>query len=461
MAAGSAHGVGEGHPLELRQIAHLSQPEPSMLCCSVHPGIRKVCDRVVAVFGTQKPSYAAVCALFTLHLYNCKGLCDLARLYPMSPSVSALSRAVHLFDGNRFMRRVARRTLGHYVDRLNDDDFCYAVDDTANPKYGNLFRCGSWKASTGPFWGRKVLVVVLVDRRRGIALPIGYEFARKKEAADYKSMIEMAGDLLEGCLKMGFPKLPVACDSWFDSSDLMNRLTTLGLTYAGEIKSTRLVKPGASPKVPMRKLQAFFADAHRVMVRAQPNGDGTKRKGRPGRRPRKAMAESVVKINGVRHPVKVIAIYNKRKEKEAFAYYLSMDRSMAGAKLWALSRSRWTIETLFRDLKQHLSFGRLSCAGEEGADLAVCVPFAIASSLRLDQVDWGFPADAVLSIGEMVARIREEGLDKTIRLIINNPDHVAVKRLRQRRRPDRLKRKPVQETAAERRQRQRQEAQPA
>jgi hypothetical protein len=432
-----------------------------MLCCSVHPGIRKVCDRVRSAFGAEKPGYAALCALFTLHLYGCKGLSDLARLYPMSPSVSALSRAVQLFNGNRFMRRLGRGVLRHYQGKLNGDDFCYAVDDTANPKYGKLFRCGNWKASTGPFWGRKVLVVVLVDRRRGIALPIRYEFARKKEAPDYKSMIEMAGDLLENCLKEGFPKLPVACDSWFDASDLMNRLDGLGLTFAGEIKSTRKVKPSASPKVPMRSLREFFSGEHRVLVRAQPNGDGTKRRGRAGRRPTKAMAEAVVKINGVKQPVKVIAVYNTRKKKQAFAYYLSTDRSMAGAKLWALSRSRWTIETLFRDVKQQLSFGRLSCAGEEGADLAVCVPFAIAISLRLDPADWGFPATCALSIGEMVGKIREEGFEKMLHLVITNPGHQAVKRLRQRRRPDRLKRKPVLETAAERRQRQQQERQRA
>lgn len=424
-----------------------------MLCCSVPKGIRKVADRFKSAFGESSPSYSALCALFCLHLYGCKGLSDLARLFPGSPSVSALSRAVRAFNGNRFIRRMNSRTLRHFNGKLNADDFCYAIDDTDNPKYGALYRCGNWRGSKGPYRGRKVLVLALVDRKRGIAIPIQYEFARKKDEPDYKSMIDLAIELIDDCIGAGFPKLPVTCDSWFDSADLMNALTKRGLVFAGEIKSKRLVRPGSGPRVPRRKLKAFFANVLRVSVLARPNEPESKKLPR-GPKKRKTMAEAVLMINGVSHPVKVIAVYNKHKTKDAFAYYVSTDRLMSGAKLWALARSRWAIEVLFRDLKQHLSFGRLPCSGKEAADLAVCVPFAIIASLRLDHpADWELPDDEVISIGEKAARIRENGFEKSLRLIINNPDHDNVKRLRQRRRADRLKRKPVQETAAERHQR--------
>jgi len=433
-----------------------------MLCCNVPAGIRKVADRFKSVFEGSSASYSALTALFCLHLYGCKGLSDLVRLFPGSPSVSALSRAVRAFNGNRFMRRMNHRTLRHFAGKLNADDFCYAVDDTDNPKYGDLYRCGNWHGSKGPYHGRKVLVLALVDRKRGVAIPIQYEFARKKGEPDYKSMVDLAIELLDDCIHAGFPKLPVTCDSWFDSADLMNALTKRGLVFAGEIKSTRLVRPGAGPNVPRRKLKAFFTGALRVLVLARPNGEPAGKKLRRGPKKRKAMAEAVLMINGVSHPVKVIAVYNKRKTTEAFAYYLSTDRSMSGAKLWALSRSRWAIEVLFRDLKQHLSFGRLPCAGKEAADLAVCMPFALIASLRLDDsAQWGLPKDEVMSIGEKVSRIRENGFEKSLQLIINNPEHHNVKSLRQRRRIDRLKRKPVQETAAERRHRKLQEAQAA
>ena len=138
-----------------------------------------------------------------------------------------------------------------------------------------------------------------------------------------------------------------------------------------------------------------------------------------------------------------------RRDKKAFAYYVSTNRLMSGAEIWALARSRWAIEVLFRDLKQNLAFGRLPCIGKEAADLAVCIPFALVVSLRLDNPEiWGLNPSEVDALGTKIAKIRETGFQKALNIITNNPEHRIVSRLRARRLQGRLNRKPVNKPAA-------------
>ena len=106
-------------------------------------------------------------------------------------------------------------------------------------------------------------------------------------------------------------------------------------------------------------------------------------------------------------------------------------------------------QILFRDLKQNLAFGRLPCIGKEAADLAVCIPFALVVSLRLDNPEiWGLNPSEVDALGTKIAKIRETGFQKALNIITNNPEHRIVSRLRARRLQGRLNRKPVNKPAA-------------
>ena len=421
-----------------------------MLSFSVASAIRTIADRYKSLFKDSPTSYRSLCALLSLSLYNCKGLSELARFAPWSPSVSELSRAVDGWNANRFMRRLRASVLRRWRERLNTADFCYAVDDTANPKFGKgIYARAPWHSSGGAYVGQKILVIALIERRSGVAIPIHYAFGIKKTEANYRSMPDLAIECLAECLACGFPPLPVTCDSWFDSSDFMKDLEKIGLSYDGEIKSTRnlRVTPGLRAKI--QKLATFFQAQPRQAVLAKPYGQRRSIRKKRGPKKKKYIAETVAMINGITHPMKVIAVYNHRNDKEAFAYYVSTNRTMSGAELWALARSRWAIEVLFRDMKQNLAFGHLPCTGKEAADLAVCVPFALIVSLRLDKpVIWGLSEGDEDSIGTKLAKIKQAGLDKAINVLIFNPRHAIVERLRARRQTSRLNRKPVNKPAA-------------
>ena len=166
-------------------------------------------------------------------------------------------------------------------------------------------------------------------------------------------------------------------------------------------------------------------------------------KGRPHLRFTEA---KVLQLKTYKTPIKVVALYNKRSSRQAFGYFASTDRTMPGATVWKIYRARWAIEVLFRDLKQNLSFGALPCGGENASDLAVCMPFAMITSLRLKPEKWQI--EAGLTIGESIARIKERVLHRSIELLGFESSKKLRSRVRARRDPTRFGKKPIDRAAA-------------
>jgi len=234
-----------------------------LLICNIPEAVRKVSDQYKSLFSAAGIGFANTTALFIYFLFGMKSLSQLAREHVTSPSVSDLSRAVARFPGNRFMRRCRRSILNHYSGDLNPDDFVFAIDDTSNPRYGkSIFACQRWNSHGTGYFGQKILVLVLVDTRQNIALPLGYAFLTSKLDPNFIPVLERAVQLVDDCLTAGFPRLPVVTDSWFDSKDLMSAFSTRGITFLTELKSKRKARNGTGYNVPYKKLQDHFDEPH-------------------------------------------------------------------------------------------------------------------------------------------------------------------------------------------------------
>jgi hypothetical protein len=398
-----------------------------MINCSVLSAVRQVYDQYGDLFSECGLNYKASCAILSAPVMGVKTLSDLVRTCPWTYSVSTCSRNVQAFQPGRFMRRMQARILKRYKGNLDPNDFCYAIDDTANPKYGaGIFRSHPSYSSSGPYHGQKVLLVVLIDMKRNIALPLCYAFLTSKKDPNHQPAPQVALDCLKTLLDAGFPKLPVVTDSWFDSADFIQKLRDFGLDFCGEIKSSRLARTNPGQFVKWRKLPQLFKSATRK--RLPPRTSQQRRRQKRG----KAFSELIAVVKKLGRPLKIIAVYNRMNGVDAFAYYATTNLSLSGEKLWQLSRARWSIECLFRDLKQNLSFGRLPCGGESGADLAVCLPLILVTSMRLDgSAVW--KADEYSTIGKILETQREKALSDSIDLIIYNPKHGKIQRMAARR----------------------------
>lgn len=383
-------------------------------------------------------SYTNLCSWITYFLFGNESVSDLSRTAPCCPSVSELSRSAKLFHTNRMIKRARSSILRRYKGQITKDNFTFVIDDTANPKYSkNCFKSNHWHGSTGAWFGQKVIVLALVDMNRGIAIPIAYAIASKKEDPDYKKGTDLALELLKLALDEGFPPLSVVFDSWFDSSELMEKLEAEGFTYVSEIKSNRSVKNNPNPYSKWGKLSDSFKKLPRK--RAYTRFDSKKIK--KGQKKSKVFSEQYLYIKKRKKPLKAIAVYNRLNGKKAFSYIVSTDLSMSGARIWELSRARWKIEVMFRDLKQNLSFGRLPSAGEENVNLAVCIPMIILINLRLFPEKSGI--DSQKSIGDMVDQIRETSLQRSIDFLIFKENHQVIAKFKNRRHFKRLNKKPI------------------
>jgi hypothetical protein len=415
-----------------------------MISCSAPSGVRKVSDRFKSVFDCN---YNCLCALFCLHLFGLESFCESARWFGWSQSVSSLHKAAHQFCANRFMRRLQSSVLKKLKNQLNSEDFCYAIDDTANPKFGKkVFGVGHWgKHGGGVYRGQKVMVLALVNKKSGYAVPLHYIFCKKKDEADYQSGHGLVVKLLNDIHNSGFPKLPVALDSWFDSASLMNTLDQIGVPFCIQCKENRVVKTNPSPTAWWTSWKEIFRQKIKMGIKLA-KSDHQKRPPKT-----KYLKESFVYIKRRKSPLKAVAVYNHISDTKHFAIYVTNDLKMKGYFLYELSRKRWMQEELFRDLKQNFSFGRLPCTGKEGADLSICLPFALIVSLRLFPDELSQEDVSSLTIGTRVEKIKAENFQKSLHLLVHNPVHPCVKTIKSRRDISRIHKKPVNSIADERR----------
>jgi hypothetical protein len=387
--------------------------------------IRKVYFLFKDIFTLQGFSYEESCAILTYFFLGCHTISDFVRRYPWSPSVSSMARALQNFEPNRFMRRNRTQVLKK-MSTCGHGDFCYAVDDTANPKYGSsIFGSGSFHSSSGPYFGQKVLILVIVDLKTRRAYPISYVFLTGKTDPQHIPGPCRALDLIQEAIHFGFPPLPVAADSWFDSKEFIEAIKNLGCAFAGELKGNRLARPNINPKTARKKLGQWFEGLQRVRLSQT---KFQKRKEKRG----KAFSHKILFINGSNDPLQIIAVYNRINGVVPFAFYATNDPSMTGAKLWRYSRARWAIEVLFRDLKQSLGFGKLSAGGEGGAHLAVCIPLILLTSIRIHSKEiW--ESEGGESAGIIIKRHREKAFSQAIDTLVENPSSLRIIQLRARR----------------------------
>jgi len=413
-----------------------------MLICKLPGGIRKVGDLYKSLYSAYGVGFSEMTALFCYFFFGCKSLSELGRILIHSPSVSELSRAVAQFPGNRFLRRCRQSILKKYQGHLDPDDFAFVIDDTENPRYGrHIYGCGHWVQKHKSYFGQKILLLALVDIRRNIAIPLSYAFLTNRDEKGNKSPIEHALSLIDQCLEEGFPRLHVVADSWFDSGELMLQLRNPAMTFVVEIKASCKVRGGTGQWVRYKSLAETFVHP-KVEVYARP----LTKKRKAGRPAMRFIESQVLQLRTFRTPIKAIAVFNKRKSRKAFGYFISTDRTMPGARVWFLFRARWSIEVLFRDLKQNLSFGKLPCHGKNASDMAVCLPLILVTSLRLRPEIWGLEEN--LTIGNMIKRIRSQALDQSLEALTVPAADKLRERVRARRSQSRIVKKPLNQSAA-------------
>ena len=414
-----------------------------MINFTVPVPVRKLVDRFKDMADPHQ--WAQLASMFVYFLTGTGSLCDFVRKNPWSPSVSSLSRFIQEFDGNRALRRMRGRVLRRYVKKygsLNPNNFVFAVDDTNNPKFGKSYRAGSWYSSKGICHGQRIVVLALVDIVNDVAIPLSFRIATKTDHPDYQPCYDFVLEQLNEVKNEGFATLTVVFDSWFDSSEFIADVAAFGFEVTWEAKASRTVKTSISPWSHWKKIGKTFTKVKRFRARNRMEAAAVKR--REKRAP--CVAQLRLFFKKLERRVNCIACYSRRNGKNSFAYWASTDLMLTATQIWEMGRARWRIEKFFRELKQHLSFGRLPSGSREATELSICLPFIVYVSLQLEPELWGKQED--VTTGDIIRSIRIEAMHKSITMAVekSHSDPLLI-RFRARTCKNRVNKKPVNQTA--------------
>ncbi len=431
-----------------------------MLHLSTPVGIRQLSARYKDISKEAGIPSSSLTALLTCFLFGMESVSDLVRACPWTESVSSISEDLGKFNSNcsnRFMRR-ARSAILKKIASFTDPEerFCFAFDTTDNPRrIVGLRGSGHWASSDGSlFHGLNLVVVALVDRKTGVALPVAWAPCLKSgEQEKHETAWEIVLNLLDELATAGFRKFPVVGDSWFDGSPFMQQLTDRGFSFVIELKSTRNVKVNISPNAEWHKTAEVLESEKKSATHSS-----TREKETPqGIAGAKFVNSKIIFLsvsvdgNPKMVPFRIAGAYNHAADKAPFAVYITNDLSKSGVWLWSTARARWNIEVLFRDLKQNFSWGKLPCRSQNAAEASIVLPFIIVIALHLDDPAlWAIDSRYAKSLGEMAGFVCESSFLASINTLKKNPNHSLIERFENRRHPIFSRKKPANIAAEDR-----------
>lgn len=229
-----------------------------------------------------------------------------------------------------------------------------------------------------PVFGQRLIVMIWSDGFWRV--PVAFAFWHKKGARPkYRTKNEIARTLLTGAVHHGLKPDYVTFDNWYASKkNLKLILCDLGLEFVTRIKRNhRLIYQG-------RRLQARTIGKRVLASSRQYRFKDLKVWARAAE----------VQVGDLGAMTFVVVKDELDGEKPAIKYLLASTPRLAASKVVRRYKSRWIIETLFWDLKQHLGLsnhqGLKLCASEKH------VAAALLSTLVLDHLR----LNSGLSLGE-------------------------------------------------------------
>lgn len=212
------------------------------------------------------------------------------------------------------------------------------IDDTPVERNGrHIEGRGLHHSAKGLVYGQ--CAVTSAVARGGLLLGflcLGYLPKRSCAAKEFRSKIQLAQIILQWALVLDGP-VTVLLDSWYSCKSVLNQIQAQGWRYVVALKSNRRVRVGK------RTLRVSALAKGRRMLRV-----------RLSRRRCVRVSKTVVELPGVG----TVALF-VTEVGGARKFLASNDLALTPEQAVREYAARWSIETMHRDLKQHLGFGEL------------------------------------------------------------------------------------------------------
>jgi len=192
-------------------------------------------------------------------------------------------------------------------------------------------------------------------------------------------------------------------DSWFTHKDNLNHIHALGRNYVGDLKFNRkLFVAGREIKAEAFAAQIAPADRKEVHVSGSRQWSFTKS----------------VRIPGVDHKVRLVILWDKRKDKNARKILVTNRTPWEVTRILRVYRYRWTgTECFHRDGKQQLGMGDCQLRSGQGQTRHLYMVF-LAYSVLMRQLRQGrsraWALERLTTIGEVCMAVLRETLRDTL-----------------------------------------------
>jgi len=257
---------------------------------------------------------------------------------------------------------------------------------------------------------------------------------QKGKTAEFKTKNQLAVDMIEWALKMGFPKnCTVLADSWFGVGPFVQELRRLGLNYILEIKPSynvrvkceepKLTKTGklAKNQYDLIQLPKFFGSVGSVVKCGFAPDKETGQ-------PLKTMyitKTANIRLNSI--PGKHRVIRSFCPSKNTVKYLLTNELTWEAVKIISSYAHRWVIEEFFRNAKQLTDMEGATVRSEQGVTIALYLVFYIDFLVHKENYQRSIAEELPrepLTVPSVIRRLQYENMVAFIERVQNDEDFV-------------------------------------
>jgi len=346
-------------------------------------------------------SRAAFCAYISMPIFNIFAFSHLSEQASWIPSPSTLSRNVRRFNLS-ILEKMFSRSKNAFENQIkkSPDDWIFIIDNTDNPnRTDNLIDGGKWATSNKQIYeGRNYVFLIAFNKKSKESCIIDFECC-KKINPEYKNDEDKAWGIALTLLekiksKLHLNTLTVVMDSWFDISKFHELLEKKGIKYVIDTKKSRNVFiEKDNGEIEKRKITDPI-DRKKNGVKSGKYGVVSEDRSLKGmkfcvmekniliKRDVKLMKKEIsmsqnslienINVNLKKYiKLNIVQVYNHSNENSPFAIYITNINDPIDIEIFCISRMRWNIEVIFKNLKQNFMFNKSQLKSNEGADFKV------------------------------------------------------------------------------------------
>ena len=317
-------------------------------------------------------------------------------------------------DANWDENEVAQRKLDLFIDKLSlkdNDKILLIIDDTYNEKDGTQTE-GVGKfydhSKESYIWGNNFVTSVI--QSKGLFIPHKAKMYIKKgdDNDNFQTKLEIAYDEIIKPLKVPKNLDPyIVFDSWWSSTELINKCQKLGLNVVCQIKSDRKVGINTIMYYQVRDMANQIEDKYFIKTMINVRG--------------KSKTYYVFEKDVILDNIGVVRlVISKRKKDRTTKYIISTNKNLSSKEIISIYEDRWDIETAHRETNQKLGFKDYQLREKHSIERFIQLVFSVWSAILFWEMDNPLSKNSSKprTMGDMIDRVKMQAIGETFEYIL-------------------------------------------